>query len=228
MVRFAVLISVAWIAASAALVKAAQYYSQYGYSVTIPDGWTQIPRETLIANFDDGRVIEAGFQPPTDQPLADAYVLLQVDSLGGRPVRERQFAEYVNDLKQESIKAGMENVVTRLDVRGHKFELDGASVDALLKVRIRSVGFIGRHDRVQVIFYNNVAKSDDHFPAARAMADSFAFTPGKAYPPDNVAELLEKYLTGALGVGVLLFTVGFPVWWFVIRRKRPPLPPPLS
>jgi hypothetical protein len=190
---------------------AAPYHgARYGYNVTIPDDWTQIPADVVDAttkmaqnpNAKSALVTDAGFQPKVQKRwFSYPYMIVQVipySALGlNRQLNEDEFGDVTKAMTGVDINKSMDSNLSKeaksvmssasigqpqLDRGKRRFILPmNMTVAGIGKVKGTLGGYFGRSALVQVGVYANEADADRLAATSQQIIDSFHFDPGDDY-----------------------------------------------
>jgi len=219
--------------------EAKYFYSEgNGYSMSIPDGWTQVPDDILRQALDKSPSGEAKqrllsqyevvFQhEAAGRRLQYPYVVVEVinyseDGLNGQP-NEDDFDYLAKDMARK-----LSGVLDKNN-RIYKFDLE-MEVANLGKVKTQTVGHFGRYATVQLMF----SDLNSHWSQSKADRDlifgSFQFIPAVAYNeaaarPARPGFLERRAMEALPGIVLVLIVVGISVICGLIagiakRRKR--------
>jgi hypothetical protein len=210
------------------------YHSPNGFSLTVPDGWTEIPHaeiESMAAKLlrqNNNLVHDAGFQPAGQPWFMYPYALTQVIHYPTtRPPNEREMRQIVDQIagsaanvQQSAVspeaKQLLKNIQTSaptFDAKKRTFVMPvSMNVPGIGQIRGVAVGHFGKSDLVQVCCYDqatNYAKQEANFAK---ILDSFKFDASAEYP-NSVFSSNPLGMIGAIGIVVLI------VAW-VIKKAR--------
>jgi len=184
------------------------YHSdEFGYSITIPEGWTRIPDSDLRAAtqriFSDELLekltFEVAMQRRASEPFTYPYAWVQIERYpSGHQISERGMRQYIKNmtaLSEEDIRkhikegasevaADLKNVKIDFDPETRTFSSSHASeTEGAGRTRACMYGWFGHRSVISVAFYTR----DDEFercqPALEQMRKSFKFDPGMEYQP---------------------------------------------
>ncbi len=188
----------------------------YGYSLDLPPGWVEIPRDVLQETFaamqKEGAtpsiIYDAGFQlESSDRLLEYPYVLVQPLSYATfgihRQINEDEFPRFVQKITgrdvgkvlDEKLAPDARQLFGNLDVgqpildAAHRRYLFPIDMDVQEGGAIRGLiaGYFGRDSVVQVNFYSRRSDWDRHADVRNAILDSFRFDSDKAYSVELAA-----------------------------------------
>jgi len=184
----------------------------YGYQLTLPPGWIEIPSSILeeqrIAVYAEGSSIiwDAAFQLESAGNWFEyPYVIVQpvpyaAHGMKGQP-KEDELPRFVRALSgldlvgvadsQLSSEARprfgtVETGLAELDAAKRRYQWTGhADVQGIGPIRFLAVGYFGHQSIVQLLFYSRSGDWDRHSDMRRSLLDSFRFDTDRAYrsPP---------------------------------------------
>ena len=173
--------------------------SAFGYSLDVPPGWEEIPRNLIQETYadllkpDSVGLYDAGFQlASSDGWFAYPFVLVQVMPLP-RQINEDEFESFVQaltgmDFNKEIPTDTLRNLdnlefgQVQLDAdRRRYFSILNMDVKGVGPIRALSVGHFGRDSMVMIHSYSLRSDFDRDAEARLAIVDSFRFDPDKAY-----------------------------------------------
>lgn len=224
-----------WLCLSAAFGVAQERYtnSSFHYSLTIPEGWQEIPRnvvEEMVARAEQRAKVElplyqAAFQRQGDKPFTYPYVLIQNHQADDETLAD--FARGVEQGQQEATKAlessplfrGAQFDTVDVDKKRNRiivqstFQTPGGS-----QIRALIGFFLGQEGLVQVNCYSLIADYQEQLPAFRKLLDSLEFEPGHGFDASAVGAAGRR---GLIRNGIVLAVViGLLVGCWEIYRKK--------
>ncbi|MCA9311935.1 MAG: hypothetical protein KDA21_12060 [Phycisphaerales bacterium] len=186
------------------------YSARHGYSLDMPEGWSEIPPERIRESVDQVRsgsavpiVFDRGMQAVESETITFPYVLVQVTNYASvglkRQINEDEFGRVVGRLTGRRVveaAPGFRGAVSDLrldevvlDTPGRRFVwLLEMSVDGGERVWGVSVGHFGRDAMVVVNLYGLAAEWAEWEPTALEIVDGFRFDDRNAYS-EYVAQL---------------------------------------
>jgi hypothetical protein len=195
--------------------RAGSYHSgMYGYSITLPADWKQIPGEELaslterLQNPDAPHRVwfDVAFQPATNERWFQCpYLLMEVmryaDFGGPGQLNEDQFSQVVDAMTGANLSKSMDQHLSpqaramlsgisvgepELDTANRRYHVQiTMNVTGIGPVRGELTGYFGREGVVQVMFYSKEADADQFADIGKSITDSFAFDPDKAYSEEE-------------------------------------------
>lgn len=185
--------------------------SQYGYNLTLPDGWQQIP-PAVLQRFVRQRVkrdpkslfvCDAAFQyKPRDRWFEEPYIIVQVTPYSKPGVHhridERDFQMIAQAFARDSVEKPMDRELsatgrslmsdprfaqTGLDLSRRRFQrLTTASLkERGIIITGMIVTYFGNEDMVKLCFFGKEAQWEQQFAAAQPVLDSLHFDPDKDF-----------------------------------------------
>jgi hypothetical protein len=197
------------------ICNAASFHStSFGYTVTVPDDWKQIPDDVMhktmeaAMNPNAPRLVDfdAAFQLKSKvRWFTYPYVMMEVipyANVGqGGQINEDQFPAVLKSITGADVKKAMDSTVSdklrsslgqasfgqaNLDSANRRYSVPlTMTVAGIGQVRGQLTGFFGKECIVQVATYVKSSDWDQHPGEYSAIEDSFRFDPDKAY---SVAE----------------------------------------
>jgi len=183
----------------------------YGYSVSVPDDWTQVPDDILAERAPDLPIVrsrhgtlDVAFQPKrTAKPLDYPYIVVEVVPYSGIGYAQQVTDEEIRTIVKldtgldpanpyspdtQVMEGGAEleslDGVLNLERESRRFIWSStANMSDVGLVRSRQWGFFGRDAVVKVTLYERGRGSDRLRDMARAVAGSFKFGIGCEYQP---------------------------------------------
>lgn len=211
------------------------YHSANGFSLTIPDGWVQIPQaeiqtmtSRLLAKGNNNVTQDSGFQPKGTEWFTYPYVLTQVIHYPiDRAPNEREMRQIVQQISggaaniqnqalspeaKQLLKNAQAGTPT-FDAKKRSFVMPMTlSVPGIGQVKGIAVGHFGKSDLVQVCCYDQAANYANQEANFAKILDSFKFDAAAEYP-NSIFGSNPLGAIGAIGIVVLI------VAW-VVKKAR--------
>jgi hypothetical protein len=208
-----------------------------GYSIAVPNGWTQIPDDIVLemsnrffsAEGKPKSFYEKAFQRETaGTSFEPPYVIVQVVryfDLGlNRQIYKSEFKEFVKgslgidttDLIEKKLSTEAQGMMSEsvlgkayLDSENglYRFGVE-AAVHNVGKLKAEAVGHFGRHAIIQVIFYDRAIDWEQSKSERNLILGSFRFDPG--------SEHMESEKADSLRAGLLVKVIGGIIAGFAV------------
>jgi hypothetical protein len=214
------------------------------FSITLPDGWVEIPRDAMVAMQDEVKRqapnsnlprYQYGFQlDSVKEGLAYPYILVQLNTAGRIP--EQQFKAMPKiDLNKEAAKhiGDVSSFMSNTNLGQAQYDEVAHLVWITVKTDVVGVGKIQgisgiiptETGGVGVHAYSTETEFSSHLPVFRQVITSVMIPPDQAYKPrwsdsNPILGAIDwgrvgvKALTGGLIGGVIALVIG------LLRRKK--------
>jgi len=218
---------------------------EFGYSLTMPDGWVQMP-DDIVQEFTRAMVkpgstiyFDAGFQPvAVPRWFTYPYVLVQIvqysDYGMSRQPTESEARILVERMANTDLDEALEKVTSDefknlnvgsvigkafYDKATHRFEYPvNIEVSTVGKIRGACTGYVGQNAMIQVFFYALDSDWKEQQETQITIAKSFALDAAAAYDPSMNSIFGEGILGGAIRGALFGGIGGLAVYLF--RRKK--------
>jgi hypothetical protein len=211
------------------------YHSSSGFSLSIPDGWTEIPRSAIddmsrrIFSGAGSKVIhDAGFQPKGTEWFTYPYVMTQVINYPvSRPPNEKEMRQILQhiaggaaNIQNQPLSAEAKEILKNVQTSAPTFDAAKRTfvlpltltVPGIGQVKGVAVGHFGTSSLVQVCCYDRVGSYASNEPTFAKILDSFKFDASAAYP----SSALGRNPLGTIGaIAIVLVVVGL-----IVRAMR--------
>ena len=234
---FAAIVVVALLVISPAARGETYSSAEHHWSITLPAGWTPLPKETLDAipkfvgkaGATNMPQYEAGFKLKSNLFLGYPYVLVQtVPARGTLDQIEREVAKIdgkpvggMDQLKPElAPQTSANRVQARLDRERRRIvSTFGMTAPNGKTVQVKTIGFLTRDGITNVHCYAETDKAAETEPAFAALADSFRVEPGYEF----VERSFGSGVAGGAAIGAIiggLIGAGAGVVIYLLKKAK--------
>jgi len=180
-----------------------------GYSITVPTGWTEVPKHILLKTVEQAVSPEAeseifyetafqrvGIEEKMEYPYAAVQIIAYSKMGLNRQIHKSEFEAFVKGLSGLDVSVATESFSTEaqetiFDIAFGKAYLDKknkcymmsleADVANIGKVRGIMVGHFGRRAIIQIMFYDLKSNWSQSKPEREVILESFRFDPSMTY-----------------------------------------------
>lgn len=210
------------------------------YSFVLPEGWREIPRETIAQSI-QAVADQAGIQKPEYQAgfqLSDRadfeypYILLQYHD-----VKTPSYEEVMREFSPESVifeevKRDLSGVMSDLNVSKTSLDKERNIVFIPLQFQIDQIGevrgltalMLGKSGITQLNFYNTAEQYANSVPVFEAILNSFHYDAGYEYNPSAAWWNDYAYLFDGVGQSALIgaaIGIFIGLVWSLVQRLLP-------